>query len=420
VVSQPGLELATYGVRDVEEGPAAWDAGTLGVDLDSIAADAGRDASIARASAHVLRPGDDVRVANVLDVALPSVKPLDPAATFPGALGRLEPAGRGPTNRLDGVAVLTVADLAAAGLVDADDFPSSLVDMAGPAADRSAWSRTTNVVIEFVPQPGASAASVDAAIRRASLRAARDLAATTIGQEPGSIERVAASEPLGRGGDDELAAIAAIVQVASEGTFLDTFLYGRPVRAIDPVALDAAEVLDGALTAGAYDWAGARNPTAVYQGSALIRELLAADGVRCRFAGVIVALGYLSSAFDKQRSAMLSAELARRLGADGVICTTFETGNSQTDTMLTVRSCERLSIRTVALLAESNGGLTDHVPEADCLVSVGNEDDLAPAWTPSRVLGARPDAALGGRPVATVSYLGSVSQLGDMAWTAAS
>ena len=41
----------------------------------------------------------------------------------------------------------------------------------------------------------------------------------------------------------------------------------------------------------------------------------------------------------------------------------------------------------VALVCETNGGLTDHVPEADCLVSTGNEDELVDAWTPERVIG---------------------------------
>ncbi len=50
--------------------------------------------------------------------------------------------------------------------------------------------------------------------------------------------------------------------------------------------------------------------------------------------------------------------------------------------MLTVQACERRGIRTVAIVCETNGGLTDHVPEADCLVSTGNEDELVDAWTP--------------------------------------
>ena len=105
-------------------------------------------------------------------------------------------------------------------------------------------------------------------------------------------------------------------------------------------------------------------------------------GERFRFAGLIVAPGYLDTAAQKQRSALASAELARSLGADGAICTTFSSGNSHTDTMLTVRACEQAGIATTALVCETNGGLTDHVPEADCLISTGNEDELVDALDP--------------------------------------
>ena len=179
-----------------------------------------------------------------------------------------------------------------------------------------------------------------------------------------------------------------ILQVASEGPFLDTFLYGLPLQGLVPTVLDPREVLDGALTSGQYDWASTRNPTAFYQRNALIHELLAAEGGGLRFAGVVLALGYLDSAFEKQRSAMLSARLARMLGAGAAICTTFQSGNSHTDTMLTVRACEELGIATTAIVAEINAGLTDHVPEADAIASVGNEDELVPAWTPERIVGA--------------------------------
>ena len=182
--------------------------------------------------------------------------------------------------------------------------------------------------------------------------------------------------------------MCGILQVASEGPLTDTFLYGRAVGGIDPTVLDPLELLDGALTNGAYDWPAVRNVTATYQDSSLVRTLLAGHGERLRFAGLILALGYLDGSFEKQRSAMLSARLARWLGADGAICTTFSSGNSHTDTMLTVRACESLGIRTTAIISETNGGLTDHVAEADSIVSVGNEDELVEPWTPDRVVGA--------------------------------
>ena len=96
---------------------------------------------------------------------------------------------------------------------------------------------------------------------------------------------------------------------------------------------------------------------------------------------------------------MLAAKVAGELGADGAIVTTDAGGNSHTDTMLTVRACEQAGIRAVALVAEM-GGLTDHVPEADAIVSVGNAEELVPEWRPEHVVGG--DVLLDGRPATDV------------------
>jgi hypothetical protein len=185
----------------------------------------------------------------------------------------------------------------------------------------------------------------------------------------------------------------------------------------EPKVVSARDVLAGSLTNGAYDWPGVRNVTAVYQDNALIRELSAADGERLRFAGVILAPGYLDGATQKRFAAEASAALAGDLSAEAAIVTTFSSGNSHTDTMLTVQACERRGIRTVALVCETNGGLTDHVPEATSLISTGNEDELVEAWMPERVIGGPGQAAVGER-VAAVHYLGGLVQTGDARWTA--
>lgn len=257
---------------------------------------------------------------------------------------------------------------------------------------------------------------IDRAIRRASLRIARDLATTTIGQEATDIELIRRPRP---DADPGLPAICVVLQVASEGPRVDTYLYGQEISGIVPTLLDGAEVLDGALTNGAYDWAAVRNVTANYQDSILVRSLLSEHGQRFRSAGLILALAYLDTPFEKQRSAMLSARLAGSLGADGVICTTFSSGNSHTDTMLTVRACESLGLRTVAIVSETNGGLIDHVAEADCLVSVGNHDELTSPWTPERVIGTdRSDQD--DEPLPVRAYVGACTQTGDMSLTSVS
>ena len=413
-VSLKPLELATYVAHDVVMGsPSRWEAGRLHLDGPALVASVA-DPALADIHLDVVSPGEAVRVANVLDAVLPDVKADEPEQTFPGALGDLAPAGHGRTNRIDGVGVLSVCDWLAAGYSQPEEFPDSLVDMAGPGAELTRWGRTVDVVVRCEPAPGALPGDVDRAVRRASLGVARAIAATTIGLEASRVETI---ERPRDDVDHDLPAICAILQVASEGPLTDTFLYGRAVGGIDPTVLDPCELLDGALTNGAYDWPAVRNVTASYQDSSLVRSLLLGHGDRLRFAGLVIALGYLDTSFEKQRSAMLSARLARLLGADGAICTTFSSGNSHTDTMLTVKACESLGIRTTAIISETNGGLTDHVAEADSIVSVGNEDELVDPWTPNRVLGAA-GPVRSGEPVPTWAYLGACAETGDMSLTA--
>lgn len=409
------LELAAFPVREISMGDATtWRDGALTV--DTAIAEVADEPGLLGMNVNIVHPGESVRIVHALDAVEPAVKADTPMTTFPGALDALDHAGAGRTNRLSGAAVLATADLygtydlkALAVYPDGDSF----VDMAGPGADLAYWSHTANVVLEFLCDQEAPPAEADASIRRVTLRVARDLATATCGATPDDVERLDLP-PV----SDDLPRVCVILQIASEGPLVDTFLYGRPLRGLVPTLLDPREVLDGALTAGQYDWAGVRNPTYFFQRSALLLELLRRHGADLCFCGVVLSLAYLPSASDKERNAQFAAGLARKIGADAAVLTTFQTGNSQTDTMLTCRACERLGIRTVLLLAETNGGLTDHVPEADCIVSVGNEEELVAEWSPERVIGGR--LAWTGRstqeagPVPAVSYLGSLCQMGDM------
>ncbi|HEX3299770.1 MAG TPA: glycine/sarcosine/betaine reductase component B subunit [Actinomycetota bacterium] len=407
------LEIAAFAIDEVVEGTLTGrDGATLRVSSPQLAVGAGEPA-LAEATVEVVRPGDRVRITNVLDAVVPDVRADDPAATFPGVLGGAwDDAAHPQIHRLRGAAVLPVCDWEAGGLVGPEEFPGSYVDMAGPGQDRSPWGSTVNIVLRCVPAPGASVADADAAIRRASLDLARALAATTLDADPDDVRRVGAPPDA----DEELPAVCAILQVASEGPLTDTFFDGHNLRDLMPRVVDPTWLFAGRLTNGAYDWPGVRNTTANYQDLALVRALERAHGETLRFAGLILAPGYLDTAEAKRRGAEASTTLAAELGAAGAICTTFSSGNSHTDTMLTVRALESREIATTALVCETNGGLTDHVSEADCLVSTGNEDELVPAWTPDRIVGGGDGEA--GRAIAMVHYLGSCVETGDGPWTA--
>jgi hypothetical protein len=417
VSAEEELTVATFVVRGVSQGAETrWEDGQLSIDLGAIETSGSTVPGVRRMRAELVYPGQAVRLVNVLDAVDPAVKRDAPETTFPGLIGELAAAGVGVSHRLDGLAVLSLADVRATHDLSVLESPpdgDGVIDMAGPGAYLSPWSATVNLALTFEGDPDVPLAVLDHSIRSVTLRVARELAATTVRAVPAAAE----SFHLPRA-DDSLPAVCVILQVAGEGPFADTLLYGRSVEGILPMLVDPREVLDGALVSGQYDWAGSRNPTAFYQRSVLLRELLRRHGRDLRLAGVILALGYLPSARAKERTALLAARLAKRIGADAAVLTTFQTGNSHTDTVLTAQACERLGIATVALFAETDAGLTDWAPEVDCIVSSGNEEELVPEWRPERVLGGEMRysgrSALDAGSLPVVEYLGAVSQLGDL------
>ena len=66
-----------------------------------------------------------------------------------------------------------------------------LIDMSGPAAERSPFGQTNNVVIEFDPADDASWQDVEVALRRGLLRLAVHLADAAVDAPPDAIEELA-------------------------------------------------------------------------------------------------------------------------------------------------------------------------------------------------------------------------------------
>jgi glycine reductase complex component B subunit alpha and beta len=380
-----------------------WELATFGSEL----LDSGLE--IEGAQVEVVRPGDCVRITHVLDAVEPRIRP-DGRAAFP-LEGR---AGEGRTNRLDGVAVLSCLDFLA------EERPlheqESVVDMAGPGAELTPFSQTTNFVLSFRTPDGTPNEELEATARRTTLEVAERLARPTLKAEPTRVERFEL-EPT----DESLPSVAALVQLSDLGPLYYQYVYGLPAgQAGLPRAIEPAELMDGAVTCGEYHWAGLRNPTWFFQNNRLVRALYREHGRRLRFAGVVLIRGYEQTAEDKERGAEGAAGAARELGADGVVITTDGGGNSHTDVMLTCRACEQAGIRTTVIVAEmadpesTNPGLTDWVPEADCIVSAGNAEELVPAWKPERVLGGE----VGLDPVPVRNYLGATNQMGQLALAA--
>jgi glycine reductase complex component B subunit alpha and beta len=394
-------ELATFGPGMLEAEPEAVGAlareerGLAGVDLE------------------VVPPGAPVRITHVLDAVEPRIRP-DGRAAFPTS-GR---AGEGRTNRLAGVAVVPCLDF------PGEERPlheqESLIDLAGPAAELTPFGEMTNVVLTFRAAQGAANEEAEASARRVTLATAELLASPTLAAEPENVERFELDEV-----ERPLPAVVALLQLSDLGPLYYQYVYGVPAgEAGLPRAVGPAEVLDGAITCGEYHWAALRNPTIFFQRNELVRALYREHGRRLRFAGVVLMRGYEQTAEDKERAAARAALVAAELGAEAAVITTDGGGNSHTDTMLTCRACERAKIRTAVVVAEMadpetpNPGLTDWVPEADCVISAGNAEELVAPWTPDRVLGG--DVLLDGTraeeagAVPVRNYLGATNQMGQL------
>jgi len=413
------LEVASYDIADV--GLATQTRlldGRLEVDLEEVRELALSEPAVTEVQASLVKPGDSIRLANVLDAIEPCVKAESPETTFAGVIGKLEPLGLGLTNRLADLAVVPLCDFRATHDLDHEmEAPirwHSIIDMDGPGRPYTHWGSTTNVVLQFTCNSNHPLAECDRAIRRATAGVARLLASTTIGAPADDRETFPWDAETA-----DLPGIAAIIQVDAGEALLDTYFYGSSLRDTVPFLIDPREVLDGALTAGAYEYSGVRNPTHFFQRNKLVLSLLRLHGSRIRFVGVIPTLAYLQSNFEKERHAMIAARLAKSLGATGAIVASYGTGNAQTGTMLTCRACEAMGVRTTVMVSETNAGFIDHVPEADAVISVGNHEELVREWEPETTLGGRyydveSNSPIDGPgPLSLMGYFGSSSQMGD-------
>jgi glycine reductase len=98
------------------------------------------------AEVFIVSPGDAVRVISNTDSTQPRVKVDDPKSSFPGMYGKLTPAGDGKTLALRGVLVTELYPLKA-------NF-KGMMDMSGPAADRSMLARHIHIILDLRPKAG--------------------------------------------------------------------------------------------------------------------------------------------------------------------------------------------------------------------------------------------------------------------------
>lgn len=331
------------------------------------------DSRFIKGDLEIARPGESVRIIPVKDVIEPRVK-MDGTGYFPGFCAPMKRAGEGATLALDGAAVVTCGPIVA--------FQEGLIDMSGPGAAYTPFSKTINIVMVVEPQEGLDPHAYEAALRETGLRLSVYLAKSCLGTKADSVE---VFEKGSVTEEDKkypnLPKVLYICMSITQGLLHDTYVYAADIRPALPTLLHPNEALDGAVVSGNCVSACDKNTTWHHVHNPVITELYARHGKEINFLGVVPTQESTVLA-GKQRAAMMNLDLSLELGADAVIITEEGYGNPDADFCLNAKLHEQHGIKAVVISDEAAGvdgksqSTADSTPELVSFVSTGNVNEM--------------------------------------------
>ena len=380
------LELGHVLIEDVQFGDETKiDKGVLYVNKEELIDLIKEDEHLETVDVDIVKPGESVRVTPVKDVVEPRVKVDGPGGVFPGILSKVDVVGSGKTNVLKGCAVMTTGKIVG--------FQEGIVDMTGPGADYTPFSKTINLVLKCEPIEGLKQHNHEKAVRFAGFKAAAYIAETAKTLTPDTVE-VYEVEPFleGIAKYPDLPKVGYVQMLQTQGLLHDTYVYGVDAKQIVPTIMYPTEIMDGAIVSGNCVSACDKNTTYHQMNNPVIHDLLAVHGKTLNFVGVIITNENVYLA-DKERSSNWTAKLAEYLGLDGVIISQEGFGNPDTDLIMNCKKIEQKGIKTVIRTDEYAGRdgasqpLADADPLANAVVTGGNANEVIELPPMDKVIG---------------------------------
>ena len=365
------LEVGNIFIKDIQFGDSTKvENGVLYVNKQELISELSSDEHIKSIDMEIVRPGESVRIAPVKDVIEPRVKVEGNGGIFPGFLSKVDTVGEGKTNVLKGAAVVTTGKVVG--------FQEGIIDMTGPGADYTPFSKTCNVVIIAEPVDGLTQHDHEAALRMVGLKAGNYLGEAGRNVTPDEV-KVYETKPIFESVKEypNLPKVAYVYMLQTQGLLHDTYVYGVDAKKIIPTLIYPTEVMDGAILSGNCVSACDKNPTYVHMNNPVIHDLYELHGKEYNFVGVIITNENVYLA-DKERSSNWTAKMAEYLGLDGVIISEEGFGNPDTDLIMNCKKITKKGIKTVILTDEYAGrdgasqSLADADVAADACVTGGN------------------------------------------------
>lgn len=384
------LELGYIQIKDIQfSKECKVENGTLYVNADEVTAfvygDDDVKACVKAAHFDIAKPGESVRITPVKDVIEPRVKVEGPGGEFPGIIAKVDTVGSGKTNVLRGMAVVTAGKIVG--------FQEGVIDMSGPGADYTDFSKLLNLVLVCEPVEGVHQHEYEHAVRLAGLRAATfigELARELKPDEVQSFETYGIKEGMEK--FPALPRVAYVHMLQSQGLLHDTYVYGVDAKRTLTTIINPTETMDGAIISGNCVSACDKNTTYHHQNNPVVADLFAQHGKTINYVCNIITNENVYLA-DKQRSSDWTAKLCRLLDLDGVIVSQEGFGNPDTDLIMNTKKIELQGIKTTIITDEYAGqdgksqSLADADPLADAVVTGGNANQVIVLPKMDKVIG---------------------------------
>ena len=369
------LELGKIKITDIQFGDLTKvEAGVLYINKQELIDLIMEDDHIKGVSVELARPGEEVRITPVKDVIEPRVKVEGPGGIFPGVLNKVTTVGSGRTHVLSGAAVVTCGKIVG--------FQEGIIDMTGPGADYTPFSKLNNVCLVIEATEGLNQYEYEAAARMAGLKAASYLGQIGKDIQPDEI-KVYETKPLLEQAVEypNLPKVGYVYMLQTQGLLHDTYVYGVDAKKIVPTILYPTEIMDGAILSGNCVSACDKNTTYHHLNNPIIHDLYERHGKDINFMGIIITNENVYLA-DKERSSNWTAKFTKYLGLDGAIISQEGFGNPDTDLIMNCKKIEDEGVKTVIVTDEYAGrdgasqSLADADPKADAVVTGGNANEV--------------------------------------------
>jgi hypothetical protein len=374
------LEVGNFYVQDVVFGERTfYENGLLTIDKEEALKIVLEDESITEADIVLAKPNDPIRITPVKEAVEPRCK-VSGGTLFPGTLNKLLPAGSGRTHALWGSCVLAVGK-------HWGGFQDGLIDMNGPGADQTIFSKFLNICLVADTNDHAEKhqqQKKNKALRWAAMRLAEYIGETVRYLEPEGLEVYDLPSIKERSEEvKQLPSVVYVMQLQSQmlESGYNALVYGWDTNRMLPTLMHPNEILDGAVISGSFMPSSSKISTYHHVNNATIKRLLKEHGETINFLGVIVS--NLNVALEeKERSAMFVKEIATSIGAEGAIVCEEGYGNPDADFIMVINKLEEAGIKTVGITNECTGRdgksqpLVDLSEKANALVSTGNVSQL--------------------------------------------